>query len=58
MTERLADDHCPHEFPLPWWMGEDQDDRCQCDLGVGHTVPHSCSHLRGEKNPLEVEAKS
>ena len=43
------DDRCPYEFPLPSWMGKDQDEPCRCDLGVGHTIPHSCPHLRGEK---------
>lgn len=43
------DDRCTYTFPLPDWMGPDQDDPCRCDLGAGHSIPHSCSHLRGEK---------
>lgn len=37
---------CTHRFPLPPWMGEDQDEPCRCDLPWGHEGAHSCSHLR------------
>lgn len=33
---------CEHLFPA------DGEEPCRCDLGEGHTIPHSCPHLRGE----------
>ena len=39
---------CTHRFPLPSWMGEDQDDPCRCDLHSGHDGDHECEHTRAE----------
>lgn len=43
----VPDPRCPHEFPLPSWMGPEQDSPCRCDLPVGHIGDHSCRHVRG-----------
>jgi hypothetical protein len=42
------DPRCRYTFPLPRWMGPDQDDPCRCDLPAGHDGGHSCAHLRRE----------
>ena len=43
---------CTHRFPLPSWMGKDQDEPCRCDLPWGHEGAHSCSHLRASGQPV------
>jgi hypothetical protein len=39
---------CWYSFPLPSWMGADQDDPCRCDLHDGHDGPHECEHTRAK----------
>lgn len=44
---------CSYHFPLPGWMGEDQDDPCQCDAAAEPgqrwcAGEHQCSHTRAK----------
>lgn len=39
-------DRCRYDFPLPSWMGPDQDTPCRCDLHLGHEGGHACNHTR------------
>ena len=42
------DARCTFTWPLPWWMGPEQDDPCRCDLPAGHAGDHSCEHIRAK----------
>lgn len=57
-----TDPRCTYTWPLPGWMGPDQDDPCRCDLPAGHDGEHSCEHTRANgrqpaTNPVPVETR-
>lgn len=51
LAEEHGDPCCTYTFPLPSWMGEDQDDPCRCDLPKGHDGKHACEHTRSNDAP-------
>ena len=42
--------HLRHD-PMDYLAGEDQMDRCRCDLDKGHKGEHECRHTRAETKP-------